>query len=77
MQLKDLLEPGVSELPGMTVDQKALLSIAISVKAIHDVLSSEELPPALRNVNAYGENLAVAIQEGIVRGTAGISQYRG
>ncbi len=30
-----------------------------------------------QSVNAYGENMAVAMQEGLVRGQRGVSQYDG
>lgn len=72
-----LLEPEVSNfLQTLSPSEKTALSSAISLKRIADMLCRDELPDCFQSVNAYGENLAVAIQEGIVRGQQGISQYR-
>jgi hypothetical protein len=78
LALGDLLEPQVWPLPTavpLTLAAAAALSSAISLKRIADILASDQLPPCFQNVNAYGENFAVAIQEGIVRGNRGVSQY--
>lgn len=76
--IRDLLEPAATEHYKNLIhpiDSIAILSTAISLKRIADALDADELPRSLRSVNAYGENFAVAIQEGIVRGLKGISQY--
>lgn len=80
-EIHSLLEPeainsSVGTLTQLGLAELAALSSAISLKRIADVLTREELPPCFQSVNAYGENFAVAIQEGIVRGQLGISQYR-
>ena len=80
-QLLSLMEPEASNAPVDTLQRAvmaelAAVSTAISLKRIADVLTSDEpLPALMAGVNAYGENFAVAIQEGLVRGARGISQY--
>lgn len=80
-EIHSLLEPAatnssVDTLKELGLSELAQLSAAISLKRIADLLSSDTLPPCFQAVNVYGENFAVAIQEGIVRGQQGISQYR-
>lgn len=79
-EIHSLLEPratncSVDTLKEIGLSELAALSSAISLKRIADLLCSDLLPPCFQSVNAYGENFAVAIQEGIVRGQQGISQY--
>jgi hypothetical protein len=79
-KIHSLLEPratncSVDTLKETGLSELAQLSAAISLKRIADLLCSDTLPPCFQSVNAYGENFAVAIQEGIVRGQRGISQY--
>ena len=58
-----------------TLQTRLQLVIAKELVAIREMLTQDQLPPCFQNVNAYGENFAVAIQEGLVRGQRGISQY--
>lgn len=57
------------------LNTRLLLVIAKQNEALLSVLNADTLPQCFQNVNAYGENFAVAMQEGLVRGQRGISQY--
>lgn len=76
-EIEKIVEPEANGfMQTLTISERMALSQTISLKRIADALCQETLPPCFQSVNAYGENFAVAIQEGIVRGSNGISQYR-
>ena len=75
-EYESLIEPEAAQLNYPTETQ-LLISIAVSLRSINKALTSDELLPALAaSCNDYGENFAVALQEGLVRGANGISSYR-